>query len=178
MEKKGEFFVKITMIGFMATGKSTVGKILSQRLKIAFFDIDSIIRKKKDISIQKIFKNYGEEYFRSMESNILGNLITGKSKNDDMVISPGGGVVLVEKNRKIIKKYTLPILLTASVSTIHRRIKIKDLPLIKEEKDISEQIKIFLKQRDSYYKQFENIVSTDNKSPDEVVDEIISRFIS
>ena len=90
---------KLLLLGFMASGKTTFGKKFAESNNMNFIDIDQEIQKKELMSIAEIFTKKGEGYFRDLESKLLKNLL----EKDNCVIATGGGVILSEKNRKIIK---------------------------------------------------------------------------
>ena len=92
--------MKLIIIGPMASGKSVVGKKLSKRMGLNFFDTDEQIEQKAGVTISWIFDVEGEEKFRDRESEILNTII----KEDNCIISTGGGIVLREENRALLKK--------------------------------------------------------------------------
>ena len=116
----------ISLIGFMAAGKTTIGKRLAKRLDYQFIDLDQYIEAKTKMFVKDIFNKKGEKYFRKLESKYLNDIL---SNSDNLVISPGGGIVLNEKNIELLRKNTVPFLLTASADTIIDRIdKIEERP--------------------------------------------------
>ena len=92
--------MKLIIIGPMASGKSVVGKKLAKRMGLNFFDTDEQIEKKAGATISWIFDIEGEEKFREREFETLSKLI----EEDNCVISTGGGIVLREENRALLKK--------------------------------------------------------------------------
>ena len=88
------------IIGLPGCGKTTLSKMLAKYLNYNFYDMDLIIEKKEKMKISEIFKLYGEKYFREKESETLKEL----SELNNSVISTGGGIILAEKNRDIMKK--------------------------------------------------------------------------
>ena len=89
-QKKANLGKNLTLTGMMGVGKSTVGKILAKKLQYTFIDIDKLIEKKEGLSINSIFENKGENYFRKVESKIT----LSELKKDNSVISLGGGAFL------------------------------------------------------------------------------------
>src|SRR6056297_1961239 len=123
--------MRITILGFMGTGKSSVGDLLAEKIVYPFYDLDELIVEEKGMSINEIFNMYGEDYFREVEKKALKKIVLEK---DDFVLASGGGVVISPINRNFIKKYTLPILLEASVDVICNRLKEDNSrPLLKVE---------------------------------------------
>ena len=90
----------LTLTGMMGVGKTTIGKILAKRLKYNFIDVDKLIETKEGSSINSIFKNKGESYFRKIEMSIT----LSELRNRNSVISLGGGAFLANEIRKNSKK--------------------------------------------------------------------------
>ncbi len=159
----------LILVGFMGTGKTTVGKILSKKLCMKFIDIDELIEKTLGMKISQIFNKFGESLFRDIESEIIK--IVTKSKGQ--VISAGGGAILREENFTNFKKAGKIFCLVASEETIFERLKnCKDRPLLMVENPL-EKIKELMKERMPFYEKADYRVITDNKSPHEVAKEII-----
>ena len=93
----------LTLTGMMGVGKSTIGKILAKKLNYNFIDVDKLIEKKENSSINLIFKNNGESYFRKIESEITLAIL----KKDNSVISLGGGAFINNLIRKNVKKLSI-----------------------------------------------------------------------
>lgn len=91
----------IVLIGFMGSGKSTMGKLIANKLNCPFVDTDHYIEKKEGRSISEIFADDGEEYFRNLETEIVKELLWRKEKT---VIAMGGGTPLKEENRELLRK--------------------------------------------------------------------------
>lgn len=162
--------MRIALVGFMGTGKSSVGRLLARRLGFKFLDTDLLIEKKEGRSIPEIFAEEGEEYFRRVESEVLEEII---NSGDSFVLATGGGIVISAKNRRLLKDRTFPVLLTASPETIYRRTSGGGRPLLnltKPEKRINE----LLKKREVYYREFKDRVDTEGKTLFEVTGEILA----
>ena len=97
----------IFLVGFMGAGKTTVSKYLSSMLAVERVEVDELIIKKEGMSINSIFEEYGEEYFRDCETSTL----IGLEKRDRLVVSCGGGIVLREENIASMKKNGKVVLL-------------------------------------------------------------------
>ena len=163
----------IALIGFMATGKTTIGKALVIYLgeEYKFIETDQLIIQKTGKSISSIFTEEGEEKFREYESDVCEKV----SKLNKVVISCGGGIVLNKKNVESLKKNCHIILLRASPKEIYERI-IKNgktsRPVINI-KDSKREIKEILKFRKRYYKEAaEIIIDTSKKNIENIVREI------
>ena len=99
----------IVLIGMSGVGKTTIGKALSKEMKRGFIDTDEIIANEAKLEIQDIFSTYGEDYFRKLESNLIDKI----SKDNNLIISTGGGIILNGKNIRKLKENGVIILLDA-----------------------------------------------------------------
>jgi shikimate kinase len=160
--------MRIAILGFMGTGKSSTGRLLAERIGFEFIDTDNIIEMKEDCNISRIFSIHGEKYFRFIETQVLSEIII----KDNIVIATGGGIVMARENRELLINNTFPILLTASPDVIYNRILDGDRPLLNI-KDPARKIKELLDKREEYYSFFKNRIITDSKSIIEVADEMI-----
>ncbi len=165
--------MRLILIGPMASGKSTVGTRLSKRLNLDFIDVDKEIEKSAGVSISWIFDVEGEEKFRERETKELV-----KSLNyDKCVISTGGGTVLSEKNRDILKKGTVIYLETSIQTQLERTINDKNRPLLKESNDREQTLRELKKIRDPLFNKCADITIKEAKnSHNEVVDEIVIKL--
>jgi shikimate kinase len=159
----------IYLVGFMGTGKTTVGKILSQKLNKEFIEMDEVIEEREGKKITEIFAQEGEPYFRNLEKKLLKEL----SKKSDLVISCGGGLICNEENLKILKETGIVFNLEASPLTIYERTKkYTHRPLLNVE-DPLKKIKDLLEKRKPYYKKAHFSIDTEKFSAEEVSEEII-----
>lgn len=154
----------LILIGFMGTGKTTIGKKVAKSLGFRFVDTDHLISKRAGKSIPKIFEQDGEEAFRQMETDILREC-AGKS---NQVISTGGGIVTRDENREILKTAGYVIWLKASPETIYERVRRnRNRPLLQTENP-QETIREMLEDRnDSYGSANDFEVKTDGLSLEE-----------
>ena len=165
----------IALIGFMGSGKSTVGRELARRLAYSLLDTDEVIETKAEMSIPEIFKKHGEKYFRQLEEEVLAEII---ENNEDLVIATGGGIVLSEKNRRILKEKTTTILLQAGVEELYNRLKNEtNRPLLAVENPLAE-IRRLLEEREEYYNTADFKVSTDGLQVEEIVEIILKEVVS
>jgi len=160
----------IYLVGFMGTGKTAVGKILAKELSKEFVEMDALIEEKEGSEIVDIFANKGEAYFRSLEKALLGEL----SRREDLVISCGGGLVCDQENLKLLKETGVVFALRASVSTIYQRTKEHTHRPILNVDDPRGKIEQLLAKRAPYYAQAQHSIDTDNLSPEEIADKIIT----
>ena len=107
--------MNIVLIGFMGTGKSTIGKLLAKQFKFQFVDVDASIEEQAGKSITQIFHSEGEGYFRKLEAEFAQKL----SKEDCQVIATGGGFVLNPQNVAVLKNNGVVVTLSASPGVIY-----------------------------------------------------------
>ena len=166
----------LAITGFMATGKSSVAKILAHRLQRDLFDTDYEVEKKAGLTIPEIFVRFGEDYFRHLERE-TGEILRSYSPGT-LVIATGGGFILSTENRRLLDETAITVLLTASSETILQRVG-SDLtrPLIAGE-DRKELIEKMLAERERYYCLYELSIATDGKTAEMVADEIYNRIFN
>ena len=158
----------LILIGMMASGKSTVGKILAKKLNLKFFDTDFIIEKKTKMKIFQIFEKKGEAKFRNLEKKITLNLLNKKS----CIISLGGGAFLNEKIRKASENKGLTIWLNCKSKTIIDRIKKNNKrPLALNLND--DEIKDLLINRSKIYSKAKYEIDCENMEKEQIVNKII-----
>ena len=160
--------MNIYLVGFMGTGKSSVGCQLAKERGWNFIDLDELIELKEQRRIVDIFAKDGEAYFRKIEKNILKQVSTQKK----FVVACGGGVVLDKDNIKLMKKTGRMICLYASPEQILKRVSLNnDRPLLNVDKP-QKRIELLLKMRAPYYMQADKIIDTSNFSVKQVVKKI------
>lgn len=163
----------IVLTGFMGTGKSGIGRILSKKLSYTLIDSDAEIEKEQKMSITDIFRQHGEATFRDIESDVIKRL----SEMANVVISTGGGVVLRESNIENLRKNGVIVCLTASAETILRRVEhSNDRPLLQVDNPL-QKIKEMLSSREQYYRNADITISTEGKSPKEIASEILEKLM-
>lgn len=159
----------IVLFGFMGTGKSSVGKILAEKLNMSFLEMDEIIEKENRMTIDDIFKKHGEVYFRKLEKDLIKRI----SKNSSSVISTGGGVVLDEENVRLLSKKGILISLMASEKVVYERVKDEThRPLLKTE-NVLQKIKEMLDYRKLFYERAGYCIDTSDKTKEEVAEEVV-----
>jgi shikimate kinase len=164
----------IILTGFMGSGKTTVGEVLSRRLDWPLIDMDTEIEREEEMKISEIFSTLGEPAFRDMETEMAEKLST----LNDVVISTGGGVVLRETNISHLRRNGRIICLMARPETVYERIKDNhDRPLLKGN-DPMGKIHELLEFRMPYYRNADMIIDTDDLTPDEIVLNIIDGLMS
>ncbi len=164
--------LNIILAGFMATGKTAVGKILAEKLGRSFIDLDQVIEEAAQKSIREIFEHHGEAYFRDLESEAIASL--DFHPPGCFVLSTGGGALGRKKNRTILKNNGLLILLTATPETILERVsKTGERPLLNGS-DPAGKIKALLEKREKHYSICDFSFDTTAKSIDQVAEEILA----
>lgn len=163
---KGSIF----LIGFMASGKSTVAKALSARTGLPLIEMDEEIERRAGMTISAIFEKSGEGAFRAMERDLLKEIAT----RDGSIVSCGGGLVKNENNVTIMKTAGTIVLLTAAPETILFRVKKNDArPLLRGKKDLLSIAAMMEERRPMYESAADIVVPVDGKSPDEIASAII-----
>ena len=165
------------LVGYMASGKTTIGKSLSKKLGYKFVDLDDYIVEKEGNTINEIFKSKGEIYFRKTESLLLNEII---QNNDKLVLSLGGGTPCYGDNMNLMlgKTNAKTIYLKATIKTLSKRLRIEKnrRPLIshlESEELLTEYIGKHMFERSQYYSQANITVSIEGKSESEIVEDII-----
>lgn len=158
----------IVLIGFMATGKSVVGRRLAQRLKREFIDTDDEIERLTGKTVAQIFARDGAVRFRS-EEDLLVKKLAGRS---GLVIATGGGMVLNPENIRMLKENGVLIALTASTEVIYNRVRNKKSRPLLLHKDVKSRITELLQERENAYREAEFTVDTGSISISETVAEI------
>ncbi len=156
----------IILIGFMGTGKSTVGRRLAKELGWEFIDTDLVIEEATGLTVETIFHRYGESRFRFEESLVVKKL----SSSQQCVISTGGGTVLNSENFEILLKSGLVIGLYATLEAILQRAGSSDRPLLKRS---PAEIEVLWQSRQEIYARAPYTIDTTNKEIDEVINEIL-----
>ena len=159
----------IILVGFMGTGKTTVGKLLAGKLGYEFIDIDEEIEKEQGVAIAHIFSELGEPYFRLLERDKLKELVG----REGVIVSAGGGVVLDPRNVEDLKRAGTLVCLSASPEVIMKRVGgSTNRPLLRVP-DPMAKIKELLEARAPYYRQADITIDTSGMTAEEAADEII-----
>ncbi|HWL10507.1 MAG TPA: shikimate kinase [Planctomicrobium sp.] len=167
----------ISLIGYRGTGKTTVGAALAERLNWKFIDLDPIIEQQSGMTIAQIFEQHGEPHFRMLESNALQQALS----QGNVVVSPGGGAILDSSNQGAMQGAGPVVWLVASVETIMDRLAsdpatVHSRPSLTGSDALSE-IADVLNVRTPIYNQAATItVSTENRTPASIVDEIVGQL--
>ena len=166
--------MKIVLLGYMASGKSTIGREISKKLDMKFIDLDDYISKREKRSISEIFKVEGEIYFRKIESLYLGEILNSK---DSFILSLGGGTPCYSNNMELIlNSDASSIYIKASIKTLVSRLiaEKNKRPLVADLEDdkLIEFVAKHLFERRFFYEQASITVNSENKSIEEIITEI------
>ncbi len=149
----------LILVGMMGSGKTTMGRILARHLGKAFVDSDDEIQKRTGVNIPYIFDIEGEPGFRQRESTVLDDLV----KRDNIVLATGGGAVLTEQNRALMKHSGIVVYLRAGVQDLwHRTRHDRNRPLL-QTSDPHQKLMELFQQRDPLYMQVADIVVQSGK---------------
>lgn len=169
--------MNIFLIGYMASGKSTVGKLLANKLDFDFLDLDTYIQAKESMDVPTIFSKKGEIYFRKKETESLKEIIDDL---DHTVVALGGGTPCYGNNMEILKssKNSKSVYLKVSIIQLSKRLlgEKETRPLVshlKSEQEMMEFIGKHLFERQFFYNQSNIVIDTDNISADEIVEKIV-----
>tara|TARA_A100001037_G_C15049193_1_gene589275 strand:- start:245 stop:757 length:513 start_codon:yes stop_codon:yes gene_type:complete len=160
----------IVLVGFMGTGKSTVGRVIAQKLGFHFIDTDDVIEQTSKAKISDIFAEHGEVYFRDLESQAVKSVALMKNQ----VVATGGGVVLRSSNIDLLRTGGPIFCLNATPKAIWDRVRSsRSRPLLRGP-DPLKKIETLLDKRAPYYALADHQIETTGVSVDRVANEIIS----
>ena len=162
----------IALIGFMGTGKSSVGRMLAEQLRFTFVDTDELIEARTGKTISAIFDKDGEAMFRQLEKDVVAELSARKRT----IISTGGGLGANEENLASLKTHALVVCLWASPEKIWERVRHQThRPLLKEANPQA-KIRQLLGAREKYYKEADVLLNTELRSLKEVAQQVLHQF--
>jgi len=173
-EGKRGYFGNIILIGFMGSGKTTVGIRLSYCLRRVFTDTDKLIEKKEGKSIIEIFEENGEETFRGMETKLLQELVLYARKS---VLSVGGGTPVIAQNRGLLKKLGIVVYLRVRPESIYERLKGDNTrPLLMGGNPLEKITKLLAERKEIYEGIADIIVDADQGEVEDIVEKIVNRW--
>ena len=159
----------IILIGFMGSGKSTIGRQLAKELNMIFLDMDETIQQNLNMTIQEIFKQKGESFFRAEEL-----LLSRKSSSlTNMVIATGGGIVLQQKAMKSLSTNGIIIYLECDFETIIQRIKTESSRPLFTPNDLLNFRKIFSSRISLYEENTHHMINVEGKSIESICSEVV-----
>ncbi|MBW7889378.1 MAG: shikimate kinase [Bacteroidetes bacterium] len=175
-EKKSTIF----LIGFMGSGKSTLGPILANTIGYQFIDLDVRIEQEQRRKISEIFAQQGEKAFREIEQTMLSAVI----KEPKTIISLGGGTITSSTVLEMLKKHGILIYLKSDPEHIYQRLRTKsDRPMLRDEngslldeEELKKKISVLLESRKHFYEEADMIIHTDGQRIGVTVDELVKKL--
>lgn len=162
----------IALIGFMGTGKSTVGRLSAEQLGFEFLDTDVLIEQRSGRKITEIFAQNGETAFRELEAQLVAELAT----HTRSIISTGGGLPTNPANLESLKAHALVVCLWASPERIYERVREHSHRPLLNEPDPLGKIRTLLTAREKFYKQADVLINSDLRSAREVTQQVVNQF--
>jgi shikimate kinase len=168
----GRHIVNLALVGFMGTGKTSVGRTVAELLHFEFLDTDDLIQTRTGRMIADIFAKDGEPAFRALERQTVGEL-AARSKT---VIATGGGLPTNLENLNALKAHALVVCLWASPEKIWERVRNQSHRPLLHDADPRRKIRELLKIREPFYRQADVLINTDSRSAREVAQQIVFQF--
>ena len=164
--------VNIALIGFMGTGKTSVGRLVAEQLHFDYLDTDEVIQSRTGRTITEIFSTDGEAAFRKMEQELVGEL-AARTKT---VIATGGGLPMNPQNLVSLKTHALVVCLWASPEKIWERVKNQTHRPLLHDADPQKKIRELLAAREPFYRQADVLLNTELRSVREVTQKVAHQF--
>ena len=165
-------FVNIALIGFMGTGKTSVGRLVAEQLHYDYVDTDEVIQTNTGRSITDIFSKDGEPAFRALEEKVVGDL-AGRTKT---IIATGGGLPVNPENLASLKTHALVVCLWSSPEKIWERVRHQGHRPLLHDADPQAKIRELLAAREPFYKQADVLLNTELRSVREVAQQVVHQF--
>jgi shikimate kinase len=164
--------VNLVLIGFMGTGKTSVGRLAADQMHFDYLDTDEIIQTRTRRTIADIFKQDGEPAFRELEAKVVADL----ADCTKTVISTGGGLPANPENLASLKTHALIICLWASPEKIWERVRNQSHRPLLHDSDPQAKIRELLAVREPFYRQADVLLNTELRSVREVVQQVVHQF--
>lgn len=172
---KGKMKHNIILIGYMGSGKTSVGEYLAGLLTYHFRDSDQLIEKKAGNTINQIFSRYGEEYFRNLETEQLKEMLPAL---ENTILSTGGGMPLREENSRLLKELGYVVFLKTSKQTIINRLQGDSTRPLLAGDELEKKVERMLELRTPIYeKAAHKIIATDGKTVREIAELIMENYL-
>jgi shikimate kinase len=167
---------KIILVGYMAVGKTTIANLLAEKINFKVIDLDKLIEDKAGLSINEIFEQKGEIYFRKLEHELFKEVLLNE---ENLIISTGGGTPCYANNHLFLKgENVTSVYLKSSLSLILERLqtekKARPLVAVKSDEELQEFVAKHLFERSYFYNQANFTISIDGKNQETIAEEIIS----
>jgi shikimate kinase len=170
--QNGRQLVNLALIGFMGTGKTSVGRLIAEQLHFEFLDTDELIQARTGRTITEIFAINGEAAFRQLERDLVGEL----ARRTQTVIATGGGLPTDPDNLVALKTHALVVCLCASPEKIWERVRNQSHRPLLHDPDPQRKIRELLEARKPFYHQADVLINTDLRPIREVAQQIILQF--
>ena len=168
----------IVFVGMMGCGKTSIGRIIAEKLNLEFFDTDKVIEDRLNLSVKEIFENYGEEFFRRKEYNIFKLL----NSNGQILISAGGGAFCEQKIHALIKKSFISVWLDVNEKIIFNRLRRNQAkrPLLKgmDERELRVIIKTLMIERNDCYSKADIRIELSDQTISKSINKTYSEIIN
>ena len=151
---------KIFIVGMPGSGKSTMARYLCSKTKFNYLDLDEEIEKKSQKSVTEIFRDEGQEYFRSLETKLLKEII---NKEKIFILSTGGGTPCFNKNMELMKKNGITIFLNTSIDTLIERVSRKNKRPLFNSTNVREKVSKIFDERVKFYKRSKHTIINNNR---------------
>lgn len=165
----------IVLIGMSGVGKTQKGKYIARKTGMDYLDTDTAIVEQEGKSIDEIFTQYGEDYFRDIEEDIIKKV----SMLQDTIISAGGGIILRKSNMDFLKENSFIVYLKGDINTIVDNLKDSNTirPLLKNSEDLYKSVCELYKSREYLYELYsDRVVDIENKSAENVYNEVLTGY--
>ncbi len=163
----------IVLTGLMGSGKSAIGKVLSEKIGVPLSDTDKIIEKEVGKTINEIFNDSGEIYFRQVEEKVVGRVLDKTAH----IISTGGGSILSPKTRNAIKSKSFSIWVQCNVDTISNRIRNQEKRPLFKNKNILDTLVEKNEERIRFYRQADSYIVNENSNIEMTVEAIVKELL-
>ena len=170
--QNGRHLVNLALIGFMGTGKTSVGRLVSEQLNFGFLDTDEQIQTHTGRLIADIFSKDGEPAFRELERQVVEEL----SARSQLVISTGGGLPTIPNTLENLKRHALVVCLWSAPDKIWERVHHQSHRPLLHDADPQKKIRDLLAVREPFYKQADVLINTDTRSLREVAQQVVLQF--
>ena len=165
----------LALVGYRGTGKTTVGRIVAERLNRPFHDADDVLRTRFGRSIRSIFRDLGEPVFRDWEEQVLAELTRDRSA----VIATGGGAIVRETNRWALRDFGFVVWLKADPSTLHARLSVHrgatdDRPGLTAAGTLQEITEVLAHRLPLYREVADAMIETEGRSPQQVAEAVLA----
>ena len=164
----------LALIGFMGTGKSSVGQFVANHMHFSFLDTDQVIEARAGKTISRIFSEDGEPVFRDWERRIVEELVS----RTHTVIATGGGLPTVEANLASLKTHALVVCLWASPERIWERVRGQIHRPLLNDSDPLAKVRHLLEIREPHYRRADVLVNTEMRSVKEVAQQVLHHFLA